>query len=182
MSTTEWGVPTEGQTSRRSSLMQPSVWRQSNPPEEIRAGAICSHSDVPGYCTIDAVTASGSRRFEAIELSGGDLQSEVVACPVQSAVGEFLSCLALWGDFSRNLKRIAEPAPSAEEQIEQSLTAEDILQKLADATTVHDERRRWIIEAEVVRFSGQCKRCTVRKESHWRQTLAMPTILCCDKR
>jgi len=125
--------------------------------EEIRSGAILPHPGKPGIYYIEANTAGGFRRFrDAKETAFGDAQSDILESSTMSHRG-----VPVGGSWLPTVRVIlgeslqwtaSRTGRSAEKDHECS--PQDILARLTDGSTSHAERRRLIIEAEVIDFSA----------------------------
>lgn len=105
------------------------------------------------YC-IDTYTPSGPRRFRGAKEANkwGDVQSgdddEVDAettTIVSNQLRSFLESFSQWHKIEIDMPPEAEPS-------EDDIAPDALLRKLASVTTIHEEKRRAVIESEVIFF------------------------------
>jgi hypothetical protein len=138
-------------------------WPQE--PQEIGSGTIGRDPDFPDCWQIDAITSQGLRKFrQAREIGGDDVQSDesagsVGASEAWAAYGSFLaSCvqIELRPQAIAWLSSALSPRHTRRSDVElqeNSVTSAALLSRIASRATTHEERRRAIIEAEVVAFA-----------------------------
>jgi hypothetical protein len=128
-------------------------------PQEIRSGAIVPDPDSPGCYCVDANTASGLRRFRGAKEANkwGDVQSGVdydYSTDI-TAIGSKQLKLLLESFLSFEWPKIEiEKVPEAEPS-EDDIIPDVLLRKLESVTTSHEEKRRAVIESEVIGFPSE---------------------------
>ncbi|MGW8257807.1 MAG: hypothetical protein ACWGMZ_10015, partial [Thermoguttaceae bacterium] len=134
----------------------------SGEPQEISSGAFWPDPKRPGCYCIDANTASGLHRFNYAreETQWADAQSQEDSDLI--AVEEFWSPLKspseikkLVGAWRKSATETRSQLLSEVELLEDGLAPDALLQTLESNTASHEEKRRAIVESEVVAFPSE---------------------------
>lgn len=123
-------------------------------PQEIRSGAIIQDPDTPDCYLIDANTAQGFRRFRyAQEVNKDDAQSEegplTFKCVVFEKKFRYPREVFRWPRIREGGPR---RRPDETEPKKDVITPDVLIRKIVSETASHEEKRRAVIESEVVAF------------------------------
>ena len=141
--------------------------RGPDAPQEIGSGALWPDPNIPGCYCIEANTASGHRRFryarEEPRWHDAQSQEDCEYSPTISPLIEHLqlraehlasraeSLTVKWHKSKSESEKWSQSSPEIE-QLEDDLAPEALLQRLESETTSHEEKRRAVIEIEVITF------------------------------